>query len=339
MSEASAGVDRASTRGGASASMHAIGFRGYGGVAELGLVELARPEPGYRQVRIRTLVTPVNPADVHFRAGGVAKLVGDAERPFVPGLELGGIVDAVGAGTHFQVGDEVVAVTTFIPTGRGAQAQFVVVDAEDVAKAIVGVPLAQLATLPMNGLTALACADRVTASLDPATLRVAVIGAAGVVGRLVVQLLAERGCEVTGVGRAADGPELLRLGAARVIERDEAVASVLRAVPGGVDAVGDCAVIGAAAFPMLRAGGRLVLLRPLGPDEYPVAASLGIEASLVSVREYQGNGQRLQQLVNLAGRGDLTLSQVRVRPLADFAEAHSAASRGSARTRQVIAWP
>jgi NADPH:quinone reductase len=269
----------------------------------------------------------------------VAKLVGDAERPLIPGLELGGIVDAVGADTNFQVGDEVVAVTTFIATGRGAQAQFVVVDAGDVARVAAGIPLAQLATLPMNGLTALACADRVTTGLDPGTLRVAVIGAAGAVGRLVVQLLSQQGCEVLAVGRAVDRPELLRLGAAAVIERGDAATSLLLTAPGGLDAAVDCAVVGSGAFPMLRTGGRLVLLRPLSAGEHRVAESLGIETSLVSVREYQGDRQRLQQLVDRAHRGELSLPRIQMRPLADFAGAHVAATSGSARTRQVIEWP
>ena len=95
----------------------------------------------------------MNPSDTLFRSGGLATII-TGEPPYVAGLELAGIVDAVGPDADWQVGDRVAAMTRFIPDGRGSHSELVVVHGSSAAEAVPGgLGLVEAATLPMNGLT------------------------------------------------------------------------------------------------------------------------------------------------------------------------------------------
>jgi propanol-preferring alcohol dehydrogenase len=70
----------------------------------LALDELPRPDPGPGQIRIRVRVCGVCHTDLHTVEGELAL----PKLPLVPGHQIVGIVDALGAGvTRFQVGDRV----------------------------------------------------------------------------------------------------------------------------------------------------------------------------------------------------------------------------------------
>ena len=113
--------------------MRAVGFTRYGGPEVLGLVELADPEPGEGEIRIRVAAATVNPADTLFRSGGLGRIV-TGEPPYVAGLELAGTVATpAGRARAGAPGDRVAAMTRFIPDGRGAHAELVVVHGESAA--------------------------------------------------------------------------------------------------------------------------------------------------------------------------------------------------------------
>lgn len=316
--------------------MKAIGFTEYGGPGVLSVVEIPQRMPGQGQVRIRSRATPVNPADVWFREGGVARLVGDAERPLVPGLELAGVVESVGRGTRFVPGDRVLAVTSFIATGRGAHAELVVVDEADVALIPEDMLFGAASTVPMNGLTAIAALE--AAGLD-AGGTLAVVGAAGVVGGFVVQMALARGITVIAVAGEEDRPALAEWGVDDIVPRHDAAAGVRAVAPGGVDALVDCATVGEAVMPAVRAGGTLVTLRPLGPAGIEMAGSLGLSRTLVSVRAYQGDSARLDGLVGLVVSGEIRLRPTAELGLSEAATAHSRVAAGGLRQRQVLLWP
>ena len=133
--------------------MRAVAFREYGGPEVLEVLELPDPEPGPGQVRIRVAAATVNPSDTLFRSGGLARGI-DGPPPWVAGLELAGVVDAVGDGTGYEPGERVAAMTRFLPHGRGAQSELLVLDAESsLARVPEGLDLVEAATVPMTGLT------------------------------------------------------------------------------------------------------------------------------------------------------------------------------------------
>ncbi len=107
--------------------MRAVTFSRLGGPEVLEVLDLPVPEPGTGEVRIRVAAATVNPTDISFIAGRQFSIAQLAEigvnRPFIAGMELAGVVDAVGAGTAWHIGDQVMAIVTPRRPGGGAQAE------------------------------------------------------------------------------------------------------------------------------------------------------------------------------------------------------------------------
>jgi len=126
--------------------------------------KLPEPKPGPGEVRIRVAAATVNPTDISFRVGRqhtTAQLTQmGVLPPYIPGMELAGVVDAVGEGTKWHPGDRVMAIVNPRRPGGGAQAELVVVPAASVARVPEGASLEAAATLPMNGLTVRLALDR-----------------------------------------------------------------------------------------------------------------------------------------------------------------------------------
>jgi NADPH:quinone reductase len=124
--------------------MKAIGLTEFGGPEVLKVVDLADPHPGQGEVRIRVHAVAVNPTDLTFRSGGRASQLANRPPPYVPGMDVAGIVDELGeaAGGRLSIGAAVIAFV--IPTGThgGTYAEWVVVDEASV------VPVPRGATFP-----------------------------------------------------------------------------------------------------------------------------------------------------------------------------------------------
>ena len=143
----------------------------------------------------------VNFADLLQRPG----LYGSAPRPpYVPGFEVAGKVDAVGAGVdRLSVGDRVVALTRF-----GGYAERVCA-AEAVALEIPDeVGYEDAAALPVNYLTAWIC--MFTMGNLRAKQRVLIQAAAGGVGTAAVQLAHAAGAEIFAVAGSDEKVEFVR---------------------------------------------------------------------------------------------------------------------------------
>jgi Alcohol dehydrogenase GroES-like domain len=121
--------------------MKAIGVMTFGGPEVLHVVELPEPHAGAGEVRIRVHAASVNPTDTLFRAGSQAARLSGRPAPYVPGMDVAGVIDELGADTdnRLKVGDRVVALV--IPAGPrgGAYAEYVVVPAPSVVLAPAGV--------------------------------------------------------------------------------------------------------------------------------------------------------------------------------------------------------
>src|SRR5919109_1431576 len=144
--------------------MRAVAFRQFGGPEVLEVSELPEPQPGPGEVRIRVAAATVNPTDISFRSGRQLTVAQLAEMgvhpPYIPGMELAGVVDAVGEGVPWRMDDRVMAIVNPRRPGGGAQAALVVAPAASVARVPEGTSLEAAATLPMNGLTVRLALDR-----------------------------------------------------------------------------------------------------------------------------------------------------------------------------------
>src|SRR5258708_2734311 len=245
--------------------MKAVVVEKYGDPDVLTLVDIPAPHAGPGEVRIRVYAAAVNPADRMFRAGDLdAALTPDVPRPLRPGMDLAGVIDEVGVGTDTKLrrGDHVMAMVNPIDKSGGAYAEYVVLPAEQVVRAPAGADHVHAATLPMSGLTARRAVDVLAL---PEGSWVAVTGAAGAVGGYAVQLARADGLHVIADASPNDAELVRNLGAEVVVERGDDVAQRIRqALPQGVDAAIDAAVLGWQIEPAIRPGGQLAAVRRAG---------------------------------------------------------------------------
>jgi NADPH:quinone reductase len=313
----------------AATEMRAVGFTDFGDPSVLHLVSLPVPAPGPGQVRVRVAAAAVNPTDLGFRHGG-RRLPDGVAPPFVPGMDLAGVIDAVGPSVSpWQAGDRVMAaVSPWVP-GGGAQAEYVVVDTDQLALVPDGMSLEAAATLPMNAMTTRTALDML--ALQPGQTLV-VTGSAGAVGGDAIQLAAHDGVTVIGDAKPADVELVKSFGARHVVSRGENMAAEVRALhPDGVDAVLDAALLGPAILPAVRDGGQLMAVRPFQGD-----TERGITISLVLVGQHLHEGARLAELADLAAKGVLTPRIADLIPAANAAEAHRRLEAGGVRGRLVL---
>ena len=186
--------------------------------APLHLVDLPRPVAGPGQVLVRVHASGVNPLDLKIRAGEAAHA--RQPLPAILGIDLSGVVVDLGEGvTRFRRGDEVFGMTGGVGGHPGSLAEFAAVDADLLAVKPGNMSMRAAAALPLVFITAW------EGLIDRAKLqageRVLVLGGAGGVGQMVVQLAKARGAAVFAVDAA---------GKKTIIEADGATA-IDRAIP------------------------------------------------------------------------------------------------------------
>lgn len=309
--------------------MKAVTISRFGGPEVLELAELAVPDPGPGQIRVRVQATAINPVDLATRAGSLVELgLMRANGPIGIGWDLAGVVDAVAPGVdRFAPGDRVIGMRDLLPAPNGAHAEQIVLDADAIAPAPHTATPAEASTLPLNGLTAVQAFDLL--ALDPAEWLL-VTGAAGGLGGFMLELAALRRIRTVAVA-SADDEELVRsLGADEFVPRtDNLGAAVRRVVPGGVDGALDAAIVGIDALDAVRDGGSFVAVAA-GVAPTPLR---GTKVHNVWIRN---DGARLAELSALVDAGRLTLRVADTYPLADVARAHARLAAGHVRGRLVL---
>ncbi|PZF99844.1 NAD(P)-dependent alcohol dehydrogenase [Micromonospora deserti] len=168
----------------------------YGPPDVLRLRDVEVPAPADGEVLVRVHAAGVDPGVWHLTTGlpYAVRLATGLRRPRhrVPGLDLAGVVEAVGPDvTQFAPGDEVFG------TGAGSYAEYAVAPARKLAPKPRNLTFAQAAAVPISGQTALH-AIRGAGGVR-AGQQVLVIGAGGGVGSFAVQLASALGARVTGV--------------------------------------------------------------------------------------------------------------------------------------------
>ena len=310
--------------------MRAVGFKEFGGPEVLHVLELVEPHPGPGEVRVRVRAATVNPFDVGMRAGAFRHMLRGVRPPYVGGWDAAGVVDAVGEGvTAWRVGDEVMAIRLPVGAHGGTHMEQIVVPERSVARMPAGTDFVAACTVPSNGLTARQTLDRL--ALRPGQT-LAVTGAAGIYGGYVIQLAKVAGLRVVADAAPADEELVRGLGADVVVARGTDVAVRVRAaVPEGVDAVADGAVLGSRMLPALRDGGHLAAVQPF--DGTP---ERGITVHQVSVSEDVEEQEKLDELRDLVERGAVTPRVADTYPMEDAAEAHRRLEAGGVRGRLVL---
>ena len=229
------------------------------GTAGMTLAERPEPSAAINDVIVQVHASGFVPTELAWPSTWTDRLHRD-RTPSIPGHELAGVVTALGYGTTgLSVGQRVFGLADW--HRDGTLAEYVAVEARNLAPLPGDVDFTVGASLPISGLTAwqgLFEHGRLHAGQS-----VLAHGAAGAVGTMVTQLAREAGAYVIGTGRAADREKALDFGAMEFIDlENDALEDV-----GGVDMVFD--VIGGdiqkRSAGLIRSGGTLVTV--VGPPE------------------------------------------------------------------------
>jgi NADPH:quinone reductase-like Zn-dependent oxidoreductase len=246
------------------------------GTAGMKLVERPEPQAAINDVIVRIHASGYVPTELTWPSTWTDRL--DRDRtPSIPGHELAGVVTALGYGTTgLSVGQRVFGLADWYRDGT--LAEYVAIEARNLAPLPGDVDFTVGASLPISGLTAwqgLFQHGRLQAGQS-----VLAHGAAGAVGSMVTQLASEAGAYVIGTGRAADRQKALDFGAKEFVDLDN---DSLEDV-GGVDLVFDVigGDIGKRSLELIRVGGTLVSI--VGSVEKWPAAGLAIDFVVESDR-------------------------------------------------------
>ncbi|HEY5189247.1 MAG TPA: NADP-dependent oxidoreductase [Solirubrobacteraceae bacterium] len=307
--------------------MRAVGITEPGGPEVLALVDREVREPGPGEVRIAVRAAAVNPTDIGMRRMGGGSL----PAPWTPGMDAAGTIESVGPDVdRLAVGDEVMAAVMPRRPEGGAQAELLVVPAASVVAIPARASLQEAATLPMNGLTALRGLELLGLSEGQTLL---VSGGAGLLASYVIPLAKEQGLRVIADAKPEEAELVRGFGADVVVDRgDGLVAAVRELAPDGVAALFDTALIARVAFPAIRDGGQVAVVRGWDDSE----TERGIEIRQVWVRDVLERTEWLEHLRELASEGTLTLRAVGEYPPEQAAEAQSVMDAGGLRGRVVI---
>src|SRR6058998_4444984 len=246
------------------------------GTAGMTLVERPEPPAAINDVIVQIHASGFVPTEMEWPSTWTDRSNRD-RTPSIPGHELAGVVTALGYGTTgLSVGQRVFGLADW--HRDGTLAEYVAIEARNLAPLPDDVDFTVGASLPISGLTAwqgLFDHGRLQAGQS-----VLAHGAAGAVGSMVTQLAREFGAYVIGTGRAADRQSALDFGANEFVDLDnEALEDV-----GQVDLVFDLigGDIGKRSARLVRAGGTLVSI--VGPSEARPADGLAVDFVVESDR-------------------------------------------------------
>jgi NADPH:quinone reductase-like Zn-dependent oxidoreductase len=288
------------------------------GTAGMTLVERPEPEAAGNDVVVEVHASGFTPGELSWPGTWTDRL-GRDRRPSIPGHEVAGVVSALGYGTRgLAVGQRVFGLTDW--TRDGTLAEYVAVEARNLAPLPGDVDFTVGASLPISGLTAwqgLFVHGRFQVGQS-----VLVHGAAGGVGSMATQLAREAGAYVIGTGRAADRQTALDFGVQEFVDLDNDSLSDV----GGVDLVFD--VIGGdvarRSMDLIRASGMLVTIA--GPPEARPVDGLAVDFVVEADRAQLG------EVVQRVRDGRLRTNIGNVAPLDDAVPAFNPTERIKGKT-------
>jgi NADPH:quinone reductase-like Zn-dependent oxidoreductase len=231
--------------------MKGVSYRRFGGSEVLEYGDLPEPKLSQNSVIIRVMATAINPADIALQAG-LGESIMETWFPVVPGWDVAGIVERVGAGvSEFAPGDEVIAYVHREILHSGTYAELASIPVERLCRKPEAASWAEAAGLPLAGLTAYRAVVETLRISDSDV--VLVLGASGGVGSLATQLALLAGAAVIGSASARHQHFVRSLGATFVPYGEDLVAELGIHAPSGVTAIVDCAGNGALAQAMAAA--------------------------------------------------------------------------------------
>lgn len=277
------------------------------------IIDTERPIAGPGQVLVRIEASGVNPLDVKIRAGAAAH----ARHPYpaILGIDLAGVVEAVGEGVRtVRKGDEVYGMTGGVGGNQGSLAGYAAVDARLLALKPANFSMREAAALPLVFITAW------EGVIDRANLRagqtVLVLGGGGGVGHVAIQIAVAMGADVYGVDSSRKADYIRSLGATPIDYATESVEAYVERLTGGrgfdvvYDTVGGAGLD--AAFRAVSRFGHVVSslgwgTHALAPLSFKAASYSGVFTllPLLTGEGREHHGEIMREATRLAEAGKL----------------------------------
>jgi len=289
--------------------MRAIELKDFGGPEQLIEVETPKPIAGRGQVVVRIHATSFNPVDIK-RASGKMRQVFPVTFPFIPGGDLSGTIESLGANiVGHQIGDEVYGDTET----AGTYAEFIAISVDRIARKPRNLTHVEAASLSVVAQTALQALDHAHLKSGQSIL---IHGAGGAVGSAAVQLAHLRGAHVIATASPSSFDRLQSYGADQLIDYKSTPFETVIKTP--VDAVLDTigGEVQQRSYTVLKPGGTLVAIAQ--PPSKVEAAKHGVKALFFST---ESSPATLRELTQAIEAGQLKPFVGRTYPLSQVAQA------------------
>jgi enoyl reductase len=299
----------------------AVGYSSYGGPEVLGIVEVPEPHAGPGMVRVAMRAAGVNPFDSKVRRGGYLP---NHSLPSLQGSEFAGVIDEIGDDVEdWETGDEVLGWI-----GRGAQAEFVVVSANNLAAKPPLLSWDSAGGIGLVGNTAMRATASIAVTGEDTVL---VSGAAGGVGLLSAQLARRTGAIVIGTASERHHPMLRGLGIVPIAYGPGLIDRLRAVAPGGITAALDS-----------RGDESIEAALALGAPPERINSTADGAADRYGVNSVGGGGKtaaELAELARLVDQGELVLP-IRARyPLSEASAAYTDLDSGHGLGKIVLTVP
>lgn len=319
--------------------MRAARYHEFGGSDVLTVEDVPEPEPGPGEALVEVRAAGVNPIDAKLREGIVSPA---PDLPHVAGVDLAGVVSAVGAGVDLSPGDRVFG-TGFGWRDPGTFAEYAAVPADRLAT------LPESASFVAAGASAMVLSTAFRSLVTRGDLAAAdtclVHGGAGGVGHVAVQLAASAGATVVATGRESDAEVIRGFGADSVVDyREDDLGAAIRDAVGPVDVVLETH-LGAnlhADLTALGRGGRVVAIGQGEPVTLDPGTALGAmfddaDLRFASTMASTDDHRRvLERCARLLAAGSVSPTVAATYPLDGAAEAMDHAVRSGVTGKVVI---
>lgn len=311
--------------------MKAIITTSPGGVENLKLADVEKPQPSPGEVLIKVAAISVNPVDIKTRKGGAFYNQLNEQPPVILGWDISGIVEATGSDvTEWKAGDEVFGMINFPGKGR-AYAEYVVAPANHLARKPQNITHAQAAATTLAALTAYQVLVH-EAKLQSGQ-HLLMHAAAGGVGHYAIQIAKHLGATVSGTASAANSIFLKELGADHTIDyKAQPLEQAVKEADLVFDPVGGETT--AASINVLKKGGILISIVG-GVKEH--LASLADEKG-ISAKNYlvHSSGADMAELARLLEQGVLKPVIEHQFKFEEMAKAHEQIETGRTRGKVVL---
>lgn len=314
--------------------MKAVRYERLGPAADvLEVVDIARPEPGPGEVRVKVVYSGVNPTDWKSRGGSTAR-PGSGHQ--IPHHDGSGVIDAVGEGVdRSRLGQRVWLYLVAAGRPWGTAAEWTVVPQQQAVPLPGSASFALGASVGIPALTAHRC---LFADGDIAELPVLVSGGAGAVGHFAIELAKRAGARVVATVSGDDKAALARAAGADLVVnyRDADAIDQIKVFAERVARVVEVNLAVNLSLDLALSGPQTVIVAYAAdaPDPtLPVRACMTANVMLRFVLLYTMPSDALQRAVaavtDALAAGALTELPVHRFPLEECAAAHDAVQSGA----------